>query len=155
MANDRNFPLVMTQLPDAAGATQIGVIVGGNRAAGLGVTPGGNALRNPGKNTQVITAAAPVMARGAEVHIFDTTGNAISMSIPDGEADNEELFLALQARPGANDVTLLPTAANIRGAPTSIVFNAVGDSVRLRWVVETYPATGKWYIVGNNSATIS
>lgn len=156
MAQDRNFPLVKSPTADAAGATQIGMVAGGDRAAGLGVAPGGNVVLNPAKRTQIITAAAPTMARGAGVHIFDTTANAISMSIPDGEADNEELFFALQARPGANDVTLLPTSANIRGAATSIVFNAVGDSARLRWVVENYTTgAGKWYIVGANSATIS
>lgn len=156
MANDRNFPLVSTQNPASAGATLLGAIAGGDRAAGLGLSNSGIPVLNSAKNSQILTTAAPTMPRGASVILFDTTANAIAMSLPDGEVDNEELFLALQARPGANDVTISPTSANIRGAATSIVFNAVGDSVRLRWVTENYTTlAGKWYIVASNSATIS
>lgn len=156
MANDRNFPLVMTPIPASAGATILGAVAGGDRSAGMGLSNGGAPVLNPAKNTQIYTATPATLVRGAAVHLFDTTANAIAMALPDGEVDNEELFLALQARPGANDVTISPTAANIRGAPTSIVFNAVGDSVKLRWVVENYTTgAGKWYIVGSNSATIS
>lgn len=156
MANDRNFPLVSTPNPASAGATLIGAVAGGDRVAGMGMSSGGIPVLNSAKNTQIVTAAAPTFARGASVTLFDTTANAISMAIPDGQVDNEEITLALQARPGANDVTLTPTSANIRGVATSIVFNAVGDSVTLRWVTENYTTlAGKWYVVGANSVTIS
>ena len=156
MANDRNFPLVMTPVPASAGSTLLGAAAGGDRNAGMGLSNSGIPVLNSAKNTQILTSAAPTMPRGASVLLFDTTANAIAMSLADGEVDNEMVFLALQARPGANDVTISPVSSNIRGAPTSIVFNAVGDSALLRWVVENYTnGAGKWYIVASNSATIS
>lgn len=156
MANDRNFPLVVTGNPASAGATLLGAVAGGDRASGMGLSNGGSPVLNPAKNTQIYTTTPVTLVRGAAVHLFDTTGAALACALPDGEVDNEEITLALQARPGANDVTITPVSANIRGAATSIVFNAVGDSARLRWVVENYgTGAGKWYIISTNSATIS
>ena len=94
--------------------------------------------------TSVATLKGPGAVNPAVANTLLDTDGADALTLADGETGQEICITMID---DGGDGTLTP--ANLAGAVTQIVFDDVGDSVKLRFL------NGNWCVVGQNGVTIS